>query len=130
MCKKKKHIIYQKREVLILRAIKNINHAANGQSELNELLKRFRSDMRWPCDCLLHTVFEIAYYIHLKIAVLLKEHLKDDGGSADCPDDDPYFFFSRKNAGELCFIILRRREGRSPYNTHQHHLVKHMICGR
>lgn len=26
--KKKKHIIYQKREVLILRAIKNINHAA------------------------------------------------------------------------------------------------------
>lgn len=31
----------------------------------------------------------IAYYIHLKIPVLLKGHLKDKGGSTDCLDDDP-----------------------------------------
>jgi hypothetical protein len=94
----KKRITYNisKKRSTHSESYKNINHAANGQSELNELLKWFRSDMRWPCDCLLHTVFEIAYYIHLKIAVLLKEHLKDEGGSADCPDDDPYFFFLEK----------------------------------
>jgi hypothetical protein len=58
-------------------------------------------------------VFEIAYYIHLKIAVLLKEHLKDEGGSADCPDDDPYFFFSKKCRRAVLHYIKKKR-GQKP----------------
>jgi len=63
-------------------------------------------------------MFEIAYYIHLKIPVLLKEYLKDEGGCTDCPDDDPCkvydiflnFQYSRGDPHCKDLIILKKQQ--------------------